>query len=97
MPEDVLVGPNQYLYSGGSKPSMYHANKSASRELLGANFLFCALLQTGGWQELSTPLNALIDYRGFRLLCAALLPINKGIFDNDAQIFMFCHQFTNTN
>lgn len=73
VPEDVVVGPGLWLYGGKHGSNEYLANKGAGREFLSCNTLGSILVG----DDLTAPLSCLIDYRGRRLLCCALLPIDK--------------------
>ncbi|EGG13871.1 hypothetical protein DFA_11632 [Cavenderia fasciculata] len=68
---DTELLPGLWMY-GHVKRSDEKAQKSASLEIKGINFLM-----ENASELLRFPLMAIIDYRGYRLLAIARLPINK--------------------
>jgi hypothetical protein len=58
---------------GGSTPDDERASKAGGHELLG-----CANIMNCNIPDLNTPLMALIDYKGYRLVAMSFLPISKG-------------------
>lgn len=72
---DALVGPNQYLY-GGDRCDDAAARKAMGNELKAAGALFKASVGT----PIRVPLMALLDFRGFRLCCQAVVPLSGAQF-----------------
>jgi hypothetical protein len=73
--EDPQLG-SSFLY-GGSAPDVGKANKAAGHEQKSSDAICNAALELQ-ISMLNVPLMTLVDYRGYRVVAMALLPVTKG-------------------
>jgi hypothetical protein len=75
--QDMCVGVNHYIY-GGRDASVELAMKAAGHELRGATNIF-PFHSLG----IRVPMQALVDFHGYRLVAMPLLPLRKLIYGSD--------------
>jgi hypothetical protein len=91
---DTELSPNHWLY-GSNSPSDANAIKSASHELKSLTYFEHFISNAKIALKIRTPLIALIDYRGYRLLASSVLPVSKStiVHGNSRNFYEFSYVF----
>lgn len=91
MAQDPQLSPNLHLYGGESGPQIEFASKGASHDLKGASHYLRHFLESSssspsspsskeGNTKLCVPMQAVIDYRGYRITAMPLLPLQALVY-----------------